>query len=225
MNHPEYDRSRFSVWALPHPLILHWVLNPGLAFNELVLGQRLPRVVLIDKMSDKPFQDRSYVPCPHCNSLHDRQTAKAAWGNFGNWFGFVCPNCKKDIPALWNVFSLLILALTAPLWILPVHYLRPKWRARKEAQCTVVEDLRESTSVPLKVHWIAAGIFGYGGGMWLAKLLISAFKNPKGLEGIVWNQQFALLPQYFFLGLVWGGVMHFWMRKKGGSLPMGEAKR
>lgn len=219
MKHPEYDRSKFKVWALPHPLILHWVLNPGLAFNELVLGQRLPRVTLIDRTSDEPLRDRTYVPCPHCSSLHNSRVARAAWGSFGNWFGFVCPNCKKDIPVLWNVFSLLILAVTSPFWILPVHYLCPIWRARKAAQIIVVEESGQSPSEPLKVNWMIRGIVGYGGGIWLAKLLISALKNPSHWNGIDWSQQLALLPRCLVFGMIYGAVMHLWMKKKGQSLP------
>jgi len=95
MKHPEYDRSKYTVWALPHPLVLNWVLNPGLAVNELLLGQRLPRVMLIDKTSDKPFVERTFVPCPHCGVIHDGRL----WGKasaFGRWFGVVCPACGEN---------------------------------------------------------------------------------------------------------------------------------
>ena len=57
-----YDKNRFKIWALPHPLILHWVLNPIIMFNELLFGQRLPTVTLIDKKSDKPQLEGSYIP-------------------------------------------------------------------------------------------------------------------------------------------------------------------
>lgn len=35
-------------------MMLHWILNPGLAINELILGQRVPKVSLEDKSVDKP---------------------------------------------------------------------------------------------------------------------------------------------------------------------------
>ncbi len=39
----QYDKNRFEIWALPHPLVLFWVLFPPLIFNELILGQRQPQ--------------------------------------------------------------------------------------------------------------------------------------------------------------------------------------
>lgn len=57
----QYDKNKFKIWALPHPIVLHWILNPGLAFNELVLGQRLPKVILIDKESKKPLMEENGI--------------------------------------------------------------------------------------------------------------------------------------------------------------------
>ncbi len=48
----EFDKEKYKVWKLPHPMLLHWIINPGLAFNELILGQRIPKITLIDKTSD-----------------------------------------------------------------------------------------------------------------------------------------------------------------------------
>src|ERR1041385_1795941 len=123
---PNYDRSKFTVWAWPHPMILQWVINPGLAFNELFLGQRLPKVTLVEKHSDKPLVERTYVPCPHCTAMHDGRL----WGKgnaFGHWFGYVCPACGENIPCLWNVISLLLLLIAFPIWYLPARLLRPRW--------------------------------------------------------------------------------------------------
>jgi hypothetical protein len=71
-----FDKDKYKVWQLPHPMVLHWVMNPGLAFNELILGQRLPKVMLVDKTSDAPLMERQYVPCPECNVLTDARV----WG-------------------------------------------------------------------------------------------------------------------------------------------------
>ena len=61
----DFDKNKYKVWKLPHPMLIHWILNPGLAFNELILGQRIPKITLIDKTSDAPLMERQYVPCPH----------------------------------------------------------------------------------------------------------------------------------------------------------------
>ena len=41
---------------------------------ELILGQRIPKINLEDRTSDKPRLERSYVPCPHCETLYDSRT-------------------------------------------------------------------------------------------------------------------------------------------------------
>ena len=56
--------EKYKVWKLPHPILLVWVLNPIFAFNELILGQRIPKINLIDKTSNAPFNDRIHVECP-----------------------------------------------------------------------------------------------------------------------------------------------------------------
>ena len=115
-------------------------------FFELMLGLRLPKVVLIDKESDKPPLERSYIPCPHCETLNDRRL----WGNgngnaFGHWFGLVCPSCHEIIPCLWNIFSLAILAITFPLWYFPVRFFRHRWiekekeRLAKVLECPLIQ--------------------------------------------------------------------------------------
>ncbi|MBM7073482.1 hypothetical protein JQC92_15820 [Shewanella sp. 202IG2-18] len=122
----KFDREKYSVWKLPNLLLIHWVINPALAFNELILGQRLPKITLIDKTSDAPLLERQYIPCPHCESLHDARL----WSKrnaFGHWFGYVCPSCSEKIPCLWNLTSLLILAVTFPIWVPIKHFCESKW--------------------------------------------------------------------------------------------------
>ena len=160
----QYDKNRFKIHALPHLLVLHWVLNPVIMFNELILGQRLPKVTLIDKKSDKPQLERSYIPCPHCETLNDsRLWAK---GNaFEHWFGFVCPSCHEIIPCLWNIFSLAILAITFPLWYFPARFFRRRWlEIEKEKLAKVLErPLVQAKSI----NWLLIEAFNYGVSMWV----------------------------------------------------------
>ena len=165
MNRPEYDRNKYTIWALPHPLILHFVLNPGIAFNELILGQRMPKVTLIDNTIDKPLMERTFVPCPHCEKLHDSRL----WGSknrFGHWFGYVCPSCGGTIPCLWNLTSLVILALTSPLWFIPVRLLKNKWLEFEKTRFepSLIDDYRG-------VSWVKMGLL-FGSLMWLVMGLI-----------------------------------------------------
>ena len=55
-----YDKNRFTLWTLCHPRIWFWVLFPGAILNERIFGQRLPKVMLIDKARDKPWMARTY---------------------------------------------------------------------------------------------------------------------------------------------------------------------
>lgn len=127
----EFDKENYKVWKLPHPMLLHWVLNPGIALNELILGQRIPRIILIDRNSDAPLMKRQYIPCPECNALNDGRIWSR--GNaFGHWFGYVCPECHGRIPCLWNAISVVLLAITFPLWIWLKIFGEERWLAREK---------------------------------------------------------------------------------------------
>ena len=207
MKRTDFDRSKYTVWALPHPLILLWVVNPGLAFNELVLGQRIPKVILIDKQSDKPMLERSIVPCPQCGAMNDARL----WGKgnaFGHWFGIICPACEGIIPCLWNLFSLLILLVTFPVWFIPVSILKPRWIEYEKQR------LRRNLEQPLveakEINWFIRGAFFFGGLMWLVWILITFLSGNSDVKSVLIG-----VPICLFVGLVWGGIMHFWMNRQG----------
>ena len=103
------DGRRFKVWVLPHPLLLHWVVNPGLAFNELILGQRLPREALIEQDVDDDFVTRQHVHCPHCDALTSWSVYEEAGLQFGLYRGIPCRACGEEIPQLLNALSWLLL--------------------------------------------------------------------------------------------------------------------
>ncbi len=208
----QYDKNRFKIWALPHPLILFWVLCPALIFNELIFGQRLPKVMLIDKESDKPLMERTYVPCPHCETLND-QRLWAKWNGFGHWFGFVCPSCHQVIPCLWNIFSLAILAVTFPLWYFPARFFRRRWlEIEKKRLAKVLE--RPLIQVKF-MHWLLIGTFGLGGFMWLVNEVAPQIWEV--LNGGEWDliMMFVALLIWLATGFAWGLIMRFFMNRKG----------
>ena len=204
----QYDKNRFKIWALPHPLILFWVLCPALIFNELIFGQRLPKVMLIDKESDKPLMERTYVPCPHCETLnHQRLWAK--WNGFGHWFGFVCPSCHQVIPCLWNIFSLAILAVTLPLWYFPARFFRRRWLDIEKKR---LARALERPLIEIKfIHWLLIGVFGCGVLSWVL------FEGWQVLDGREWDlmKMIGNLPIWLVSGFVWGLLMHLFMNRKG----------
>jgi predicted RNA-binding Zn-ribbon protein involved in translation (DUF1610 family) len=128
----EYDRERYRAMTLPGPLMLHWVLNPGLALNEVILGQRMPALTLIDKISDKPLSERQHVPCPHCGHRNDGRMYVGRLA-FGHWYGLVCADCGRKLPIVMNVFTIAVMALTFPVWMPLNAWLGPRMLARQHA--------------------------------------------------------------------------------------------
>ncbi len=122
-----FDKSRYKVYTWKNWMMLHWIINPGLAINELILGQRVPKVSLEDKTIDKPRIERTLIPCPHCNALHDGRTWSTQNGTaFKNWFGLYCMDCGGVIPCLTNALSIIVLVVTYPIW----GWFRKGWKAK-----------------------------------------------------------------------------------------------
>lgn len=122
------DLTTYTPYTPSNFVNRHWVYNPGLAFNELVLGQRIPKKYWVQqKHKWGNFLD-TYIPCPHCHTLHEGKT----WAKgkaFGNWFGLCCPNCFEVIPCLRNKMSALVLLLMYPILILFKKKAVEKWKA------------------------------------------------------------------------------------------------
>ena len=201
----DFDKDKYKVWQLPHPMLLHWILNPGLAFNELILGQRLPKVMLIDKTSDAPLMERQYVPCPECNALNDARV----WGgnsSFGHWFGYLCPECNGRIPCLWNLTSLVLLALTFPLWIWFKAGAEKKLQEKEKQRLAQIDinNLPEAS----KNSWLKMGI-GFGTLMFLFKLFQDSIEKDLTLEMVWMNGAMSL-----FAGLMFGLFMKIFLTRK-----------
>lgn len=107
----------FIVWKWWHPLGILWILNPGLAFNEVVLGQRVPAQLYLCRKCYQNWwsPENQYAQCPGCRRMHRVEiwTGKSA---FGNWGGLVCPDCGASIACLRNLVALVILIPLAPIW-------------------------------------------------------------------------------------------------------------
>jgi len=208
---PRCENAEFRRWSLPHPLILHWILNPALAFNEIVLGQRLPKTQLICKSCDGPLLERSYVPCPSCGAMHlgRLHSGKQA---FGNWRGIACPACKEEIPCIWNIFSLLILLLTSPFWA-PLYYVY--FRGKPLRPMFQTENGKSPALKPVtKRKWILLGSI-WGGLMWLFLSLLPAL-NGKG-DARSWTAAILGIPLWTCGGILWGFGMWFFMGRAAGK--------
>ncbi len=129
------DGHEFKIWTPFHPLIIHWMVNPGLAVNELCFGQRIPRTLFVCKNCGDWFRpDTQFIECPDCKRFHSARIWEKC--GFGNWFGLVCPDCGASIPCVLNLTSLLILVMLFPVWWpLSFWFGRPyrQWAQRRVA--------------------------------------------------------------------------------------------
>tara|TARA_R110002072_G_scaffold136285_1_gene278573 strand:+ start:13276 stop:14100 length:825 start_codon:yes stop_codon:yes gene_type:complete len=110
---PECRSEEFDIKTWRSGVMMHWILNPGLAFNELVLGQRVPR-----ELRTCRHCSTASVGCPHCHrSIHG-----AHWADknaFGNYSGLRCPSCKGRLPTLSNALAWLVRSpFAAVAWLL-----------------------------------------------------------------------------------------------------------
>lgn len=196
----DFDKQKYKVWKLPHPMLVHWVVNPGLAFNELFLGQRMPKITLIDKTSDAPLMERQYIPCPHCNTIHNG-LLWAKRGAYKNWIGIMCPTCENVIPCLWNLTSLFILAITFPVWGWFRQPLKAKWIRLKKTELQNNPEVELTTAK--QTSWFKMGlIFG--------ALMFCFTAVPKFVSGDLTSTEIAAqVGVWLIAGLAFGGVMKF----------------
>jgi hypothetical protein len=167
----------------------HMILNPGIAVYELVLGQRVPRQMFVCKSCALPLVDRSYVHCSGCNVFHSGRI----WSHknaFGHWLGYVCPSCGAGIPCMWNLTSYFVLAVTAPIWYLPVRRLRKKWvgiqqTGIEQANSDYIAKL-EVSKTPEPVNYKQLGLF-FGLAMFVGFTLLFPLHSSSILLGVEWQ--------------------------------------
>jgi len=163
---PQCGGEPHKTWGPTHLVMVHWLLNPGLAFNELVLGQRVPKVTHICTSCALDQNQRSYVPCPSCGALHPGMLWSKANGFF-HYMGLFCPDCGEKIPAMRNGLALLIEGLTAPLWLLPAALVRERWRDSEIARTRAMQGAEHR-----EVNWIKQGVLVFGGLMYAVFIVL-----------------------------------------------------
>jgi hypothetical protein len=205
----DFDRERYIVWTWKHPFLLHWILNPGLAINELVLGQRMPAVTLLDRTSSRPLVERQYVPCPTCGAHnHGMVYAKVAMGNYA---GLVCAECGAPIPMLKNALTWLILLVTWPLWKPLERRFGPGMRARQFAKLQSVKG--DIAPLLKRVSGVRMGLF-------FGVVMGAVFGVVDWLSGQTWDE--AALKGLFtglVTGVMFGVFMKLYLSKKGRGVP------
>ncbi|MEP5613378.1 MAG: hypothetical protein ABJP45_14085 [Cyclobacteriaceae bacterium] len=202
------DKERYEVWNRKNLNIIHFMVNPGLAFNELILGQRLPQIMLIDRLSNKPLMERTIIPCTHCETFHDGRTWSAQNGTaFKNWFGLFCPKCQEIIPCIRNYTSLTILFITYPLWFWWIKAWKKTWLKNQPAR---YEQIDLDLVTHKKARWIRIGT------LWGLFMFIAMFATMPLVSQTNYSWELALitLPIWLLGGLGFGYAMKWWLGKK-----------
>jgi hypothetical protein len=208
-----FDKEKYKVYTWKNWMMLHWILNPGLFINELILGQRVPKISLEDKTIDKPKIEGTLVPCPHCKTQHDGRTWSAENGTaFKNWFGLYCKNCGNIIPCLTNGLSFLILAVTFPIWGWFKKDLKAKWLDKQSERYEHI-DTKHIPNPFDKKRWIKLGL-RWGAYMFVLMSIVFPFLDGKeitlktlSLGLVIWT----------IAGLVFGYIMKLFFNKSIGK--------
>lgn len=216
---PKCGGSRHKQWTPSHPIIVFWLVNPGVAFNEVFVGQRIPEATYFCEACPEPFQERSYVFCPNCRTYHSGRV----WGernSFGHWAGLVCPDCGAQIPTLTNYTSRLLLALLFPLWWLPSRLAKAQWIHFEQRRA---QQTRKQLK-PYRVNWILRGLFKFGPLLWallmipLAVMLVVTWRlgavPPETALTVGCGIALFALLLCLAGGVAWGCVMKVWMEKR-----------
>lgn len=207
----KYDKSKYKIWDWKHPVILHWIINPGLVINELILGQTIPKVMLIEREGKKRFYQRSLVPCPHCGTMHNGLKWSSQNGTaFKNWFGYYCDSCHKVIPVQRNLTSLLLLGLTFPIWGWFRKSMRQSWLDKQPQRYSNI-NLKISDEKNTTKNWLKGGLFF---ALFMFVLMQLVFPLLDGRE-ITLKSILIGIPIWLIAGLAWGYTMKAWMNKKG----------
>ncbi len=207
----KFDKNRYKVYTWKNGMMLHWVLNPGVVINDLILGQKVSKIILEDKTIDKPRIERTFIPCPHCETIHDARTWSLQNGTIlKNWFGLYCKSCGKTIPCMNNGLSLIILAVTFPIWGWFKNSLKAKWLAKQPERYKNIE-LELSKNPFGKKTWIKTGL-GYGAIMFL--IMSIGFPYFEDHEITLKSLTVGIVVWTIF-GLIFGYTMKSYMSKRG----------
>jgi hypothetical protein len=200
-----FNTTKYKVWTWKHPLMLHWILNPGIAVNELILGQRIPKVTLVEKENKAPLGERTFIPCPHCNTIH----SSLKWTSqnktaFKNWFGLYCDNCGKIIPCLTNLTTYIILGVTFPVWI----WFRKRW---KQKWLQIQKEKFSKPLILLPEYNVASGL---NWGLFMFFCLDILFPLIEGERLNIYKLCFGIIYWVLF-GLAWSYMMKkFFIRQQ-----------
>ena len=195
-----YDKTKYKIRTWKSPVMLHWIINPGCAVADL-MGMRPPKVMLIERNSSKPLDERAFIPCPYCQTLHPGlKWSKQNKTITKNWFGLYCDNCEKIIPCLSNLVTYIFLGVTFPIWF----WFKDKWKAQwlKKQKVRFSKPLNLTLPENKYQWWLSGLIWGFL--MYVSMVII--FPLIKG-ENITQKGLLIGIPLWTVGGLLFGYTM------------------
>jgi len=206
------DKDKFKVYSWKNWMSIFWIINPGSVINELVLGQRVPKISLLDKTSPEPRFKRTYYPCPYCNTLHDSRKWDSSLPTvYKNWFGLYCDSCGGVIPCIWSGFSFLLLAITFPIWGWYRKRLKTSWLEKQAARYENLDYEKTESEFSGKRWWLSGMIWGLIMFVFMG-IVLPFFLNDSLLKT---TSMLLLLLLWLAGGAVFGYSMKLFTDKKG----------
>ena len=203
------NKEKYKVYTWKNWMYLHYIINPGVAIGELLFGQRIAKIGLVEKNTHKPLIERNFVPCPHCETLHGYKTW-AGKRSTKNWFGLYCPNCKQIIPCLMNSTTFIILAITSPLWYPFKSQLKQRWLTMQEKRFANANQEELPLDIQKKNSWLVMGL-SYGLLMFLFSIFIIA---PLSSDELFSTKGLTTFTIWMIGGLLFGGFMKWYLGSK-----------
>ncbi|MEO5908869.1 MAG: hypothetical protein ABIR50_00725 [Ginsengibacter sp.] len=199
-------KPEYKIWNWKKIYMLHWIINPGLAINELFLGQRVAKIMLIKEDPSKTLSEKSFVPCPHCGTIHPSlEWSSQNKTGYGNWFGLYCNHCGKVIPCLRNFTSLLIIITTSPIWIWFKKDLKKRWLIIQKEKFSKPLKL----TVPEFVVWRQGLLIGFG-----YYVLVMFTKFVVFDDVLTWKKPIGNLIGALFIGFISAALIKEMFMKK-----------
>jgi len=136
--------------------MLHWIVNPGAAVSEF-LGVVIPKVMLVENDKTKSLGERTWIPCPHCDTLH----AGVKWSEQNNthkknWYGYHCDSCLETIPPLRNWFSAIVFGALKPF----NKTNRERWKKAQPSRFENITTVLETKKISFKEGMTMSLFFG-----------------------------------------------------------------
>ncbi len=196
----KYDKERYKLIDKRHLIMLHWMINPGVAVSEL-RGVVIPKVMLIDKDKTLSLGERTWIPCPHCDTLH----TSVKWSvqnntHHKNWYGYHCDHCQQTIPPLRNWLSAIVFGAVKPFN--KKH--RERWKAAQPARFKNLNLSFESQKVSVGKALMMSLLFGG-----IMFVLMTGFNWVLGQE-LTPKYLMVTAIAYILAGLLFGFIMRGW---------------